>query len=189
MIYPILAYGHPTLNKIAKDIDKDYPGLKQLIDDMFETMYAAHGVGLAAPQINISIRLVVMDASAFGEDYPDGAGFRKVFINPHIIEKTGEKWSFEEGCLSVPGIHENVMREETITVEYDDENFEHHLETFGGVCARVMQHEFDHLDGKLFVDRLGSLRRTMIKKKLENISKGLVSADYKMIFPLEKKKR
>lgn len=189
MIYPIVAYGHPTLRKKAADITADYPELHKLIEDMFETMYAAHGVGLAAPQVNLPIRLVVIDTHAFGEDNPEAKDFKKIFINAHIKETAGDECSFEEGCLSIPGIHEDVMRPSKVTIEYDDENFNHHIETYEGIPARVIQHEFDHLDGKMFVDKLSPLRKTMLKKRLENISKGLINVSYKMNFPLFKRKR
>jgi peptide deformylase len=189
MIFPIVAYGHPTLRKIAQDIDKDYPELDTLIESMFESMYQSNGVGLAAPQINKSIRLFVIDATPFSDEIPEPIDFKQVFINAQIISKTGEKWSFSEGCLSVPGINEEVMRESDIEIHYYDQNWEYHEDKFDGVVARIIQHEYDHLEGKLFVDRLSGLRKTMLKGKLMDIAKGKVSADYRMIFPKLKKKR
>lgn len=196
MIIPIRAYGDPVLKKVADDIDKDYPKLSGLIEDMFETMYNAYGVGLAAPQIGLSIRLFVIDASPFAEDEDLTAeeqeelkNFKKVFINAKILEETGEEWSFNEGCLSIPDVREDVERKERIKIEYFDENFEKHTEEFDGLAARVIQHEYDHIDGILFTDKLSSLRKRLIKGKLANISKGKVKADYKMRFPLIKKGR
>lgn len=182
MIKPIIAYGNPVLRKVATDIDKEYPEIQKLIDDMFETMYASDGVGLAAPQIGLSIRLFVIDANAFEEDYPEGKGFKKVFINAHVIETSGEDWIFNEGCLSFPGIHEDVSRPSTVKIQYLDENFEEHIDTFSGICARVVQHEYDHLDGKCFIDRLNVLKRRLLSGKLSNIEKGKVHPHYKIKF-------
>ncbi len=182
MILPIYAYGEPVLRKEAGDIDAQYPKLKELIENMWETMYASHGVGLAAPQIGLDIRLFVIDASAFDDEYPEAKDFKKTFINAYIVEEEGEKWDFEEGCLSIPGIREKVSRHSRIRVEYQDENFEFHNEWFDGIVARVIQHEHDHTDGKLFVDYLNPLRKRMIKGKLTDISKGKVDADYRMRF-------
>lgn len=195
MKLPIVAYGDPILRKKAEDIDEDYPNLKQLISDMFETMYAAHGVGLAAPQIGLPIRLFVIDATPFAEDDEDGEGdpalkdFKKVLINPIIIEEKGEKWSFSEGCLSIPEINEEVMRPPHVVVNYLDENFEEHEVELSGLAARVVQHEYDHIEGKLFVDKLSPLKKAMLKGRLDAISKGLVQVGYKMKFPKDKKKR
>ena len=189
MIYPIVAYGHPILRKIAQDIDKDYPEIDTLIDSMFETMYQSNGVGLAAPQINKSIRLFVIDASPFTDEIPEPIDFKQVFINAQIVSKTGNLWPFNEGCLSVPGINEEVMRESDIEIHYYDRNWEYHEDKFDRVLARVIQHEYDHLEGKLFVDRLSGLRKTMLKGKLMDIAKGKTNADYRMIFPRLKKKR
>ncbi len=189
MIFPIVAYGHPTLRKIAQDIDKDYPELDILIESMFESMYQSNGVGLAAPQINKSIRLFVIDATPFSDENPELIDFKQVFLNAQIVSKTGEKWSFSEGCLSVPGINEEVMREPDIEIHYYDQNWEFHQEKFDGVIARIIQHEYDHLEGKLFVDRLSGLRKTMIRGKLMDIAKGKTNAEYRMIFPRLKKKR
>jgi peptide deformylase len=192
MIYPILAYGHPILRKIAKDIDKDYPILDKLIDEMFENMYHSNGVGLAAPQIGLSIRLFVIDASPFAEfdDLEDGEREqlidKRVFINARILEETGEEWDFNEGCLSVPGINEDVTRYETIKIEYYDTDFNKKTEVISGILARVIQHEYDHLDGILFTDHLSNFKKRILKRKLENISKGKVNVDYRMKFPKKK---
>jgi len=189
MIYPILAYGHPNLRKIAENIDKDYPDLDKLIESMYESMYQSNGVGLAAPQINKSIRLFTIDASPFSEEAATEIEFKETFINAKIIEESGDKWPFNEGCLSVPGINEDVMRHSKIRIQYYDGNWEFHDERYDGVVARVIQHEYDHLEGKLFVDHLSGLRKTMIKGKLKDISKGDVKTDYRMIFPKLKRKR
>jgi len=192
MIYPIVAYGDPVLRKKGKDIDKDYPDLQQLIDDMYETMYQAGGVGLAAPQIGKSIRLFVIDASGFvdeDEDEEDEEGlkdFKRVFINAEILEEAGEDWAFNEGCLSIPEVREDVDRAEEITIKYFDREFNEHTETFEGLKARVIQHEYDHIDGVLFTDYLSPLRKRIIKTRLGNISKGKVSVNYKMRFPKKK---
>jgi peptide deformylase len=188
MILPVLAYGHPALRKIAVEIDKDYPGLDQFIADMFETMYSSNGVGLAAPQVNRSIRLFVIDATPYAEDFPGETDLKRVFINAHIIEESGEEWAFNEGCLSIPQIREDVVRKSELRIQYYDENFNFRDERLKGVFARVIQHEYDHLDGILFVDLINPLRKMMLKRKLSEISKGIVKTDYKMIFPLAKKK-
>ena len=188
MILPVVAYGHPVLKKIAEEIEPDYPGLQQLIADMFETMYHSEGVGLAAPQINKSIRLFVIDADPFQETYPEAKGFKKVFINPEIVEVSEEKWTFREGCLSLPDMNEDVERPSKKTVNYLDENFVEHEEEFDGICARVFQHEFDHLEGKVYVDRVAPMRKMMLKNKLRNISEGNVYVDYKMIFPAKRRR-
>nr|WP_294894984.1 peptide deformylase [uncultured Pedobacter sp.] len=189
MKLPIVAYGDPVLKKVADNIDQNYPELKVLIDNMFETMYAASGVGLAAPQVGLPIRLFVVDASPFAEDEEELKDFKKVFINPVIKEETGEKWDFNEGCLSIPDIRENVSRHKDLKITYQDENFNVHEASFTGLAARVIQHEYDHIQGKLFTDRINPLRKTMIKSKLDAISRGAVKVDYKMKFPLQKKKR
>lgn len=189
MKLPIVAYGDPVLKKLAEDIDENYPELNQLIENMFETMYAANGVGLAAPQIGLPIRLFVVDASPFSDDDDNLKDFKKVFINAHIEEQTGDKWAFNEGCLSIPDIREDVSRHQSILINYYDENWVNHTQTFSGLAARVIQHEYDHIDGKLFTDRINPLRKTMLKGKLDAISKGAVKVDYKMRFPLMKKKR
>ena len=182
MIYPIVAYGHSVLKKKAAPITADYENLKQLIDDMFETMYYSEGVGLAAPQINKSIRLFVIDADPFKEKYPEGAGFKRVFINAEILEEDGDSWFFNEGCLSVPGIHEDVARKSRIHIKYYDADFVEHDEWLEGICARVVQHEYDHLEGKVFTDRLSSISKMLIKRKLNDILSGRVEHSYKMIF-------
>ena len=181
MIYPIVAYGDPVLRKIGAEVEKDYPLLKQLIENMFETMYESHGVGLAAPQIGKAINLFIIDSSRFeDEKYPN---IKKVFINAEILDESGEKWDFEEGCLSIPHIRENVKRHDTLRIRYHDENFEMHEETYDGIVARVIQHEYDHVKGIMFVDRLSELKKRLLKNKLINISKGGIRVDYKMRFP------
>lgn len=190
MKLPIVAYGDPVLKRKGTNIDKDYPELDSLIANMFETMYAAHGVGIAAPQVGLSIRLFVIDASPFAEDdAPELQDFKKVFINAQILEEEGEKWNFNEGCLSIPDIREDVNRHKTIHIRYLDENWVEHDETYSGLAARVIQHEYDHIEGKLFTDKLSVLRKAMLKSKLDAISKGQVKVDYKMKFPAIKKKR
>jgi len=189
MILPILAYGHPNLRKIAEDIDKDYPNLDKLLEDMFETMYQSNGVGLAAPQVNKSIRLFIVDASPYAEEIPELADFKRVFYNAQIIEEQGKEWSFSEGCLSVPKINEDVLRKPKIKMTYYDEDWNFHEDEFDGIPARIIQHEYDHLEGILFVDRLATLRKTMLRGKLNDISKGKVNVDYRMIFPALKKVR
>lgn len=183
MIYPIVAYGSGVLRKVAAEIDPHYEGLQQLIADMFETMYKAEGVGLAAPQIGKSIRLIVIDAAPMEEDDPTLKDFTMVMINPIILEESGESWEYNEGCLSVPGLREDVTRKSKITIEYYDENFELHEKEFDGIRARIIQHEYDHLEGIVFTDHLNSLKKRFVKGKLGNISKGRVDVKYKMIFP------
>jgi peptide deformylase len=191
MILPIVAYGAEILRAKGKDITPDYPNLPKLIEDMWETMYASNGVGLAAPQINKDIRLFVMDSKQIFENqdedekgkYPDEPGIKQVFINARVKAMNGEEWAYNEGCLSIPKIREDVMRNETVTIEYDDENFEHHEKTFNGISARIILHEYDHIEGKLFIDYLKPLKRKLLRGKLDDISKGKVRADYKMIFP------
>lgn len=189
MILPIVAYGHPTLKKLAEEIDKDYPGLDELISNMFETMYISSGVGLAAPQVNKSIRLFMVDATPFAEEYPEAADFTKVFINPYILEETGEEWSFNEGCLSVPNVREDIIRKPKITIEYHDRDFNLIEEQYEGVIARIIQHEYDHIEGRIFVDLVNPLRKLLLKRKLNDISTGNIDVDYKMIFPLKSKKK
>ncbi len=188
MVFPVVAYGHPVLRKVAEDIDKDYPGLEQFIADMFETMYASNGVGLAAPQVNRSIRLFVIDTTPYAEDFPDEENMKRVFINAKIVEETGDEWAFNEGCLSIPDIREDVMRKPNVRIQYYDENFEYHDEVISGSLGRVIQHEYDHLDGVLFVDLINPLRRMLLKRKLADITKGNIDPSYKMIFPNLKKK-
>ena len=198
MIFPIVAYGDPVLKKEAEEIDENYDGLQELIASMFETMYEANGVGLAAPQIDKSIRIFVVDASPFAEveegEEPDPLAegleeFKKVFINPIIEEEEGEEWPFAEGCLSIPLIREEVMRKPKIKISYYDENWEYHEDEFEGYAARIIQHEYDHVEGILFTDHLSPLKRRILKKKLVNISKGDVEVAYRMKFPALKKKR
>ncbi len=192
MILPIVAYGSPILRKVCKDITPDYPELKTLIDNMWETMYSSNGVGLAAPQINKEIRLFVIDSEQIfknleedGEDttYPDKPGVKEVFINAHIVELKGKEWSYNEGCLSIPKIREDIFRAEEVVLEYVDENFKPHTKTFSGITARVILHEYDHIEGKLFIDYLKPLKRTLLKRKLDDITKGKISVDYRMVFP------
>ncbi len=183
MILPIFAYGQPVLKKVADNITPDYPHLKELISNMWDTMYDAHGVGIAAPQIGLSIRLFVIDTEQIEkEENPDHVGFKKVFINAQVLDEKGEKWSYEEGCLSIPNIRGEVLRQPELTIQYLDDNFEEHTETFNGINARVIQHEYDHIQGILFTDRLSPVKRTLIRNKLENIRKGKTNADYKMKF-------
>ena len=190
MILPIVAYGDPVLRKVGTEIDKDYPNLKELIANMKETMYNASGVGLAAPQIGKAIRLFLVDATPFAEDEDLSneeqdflKDFNRVFINPKIVHEEGEEWVFNEGCLSIPNVREDVWRQPDITIEYFDENFEKKTEELSGLAARVFQHEYDHIEGVLFTDKLSSLKKRLIKKKLENISKGKINSDYRMKFP------
>ncbi len=190
MVLPIVAYGDPVLRKVGKDIDKEYPNLAKLIENMKDTMKNARGVGLAAPQIGKAIRLFLVDTSPFAEDDELDKeeqeflkSFTKVFINAKILKEEGNEWVFSEGCLSIPNINEDVFRQETVTIEYYDENFKKHTETVNGLAARVIQHEYDHIEGKLFTDKLSSLKKRLIKKKLENISKGKVDVEYRMRFP------
>jgi len=180
MIYPIVIYGHPVLRKKALDISPDYKNLPKLIESMFQTMYHCQGVGLAAPQIGLPIRLFVIDTTPFAEDHAEAEGFKKVFINAHIIEEEGDTWKFNEGCLSIPGIREDVDRKSIIWLRYMNENFEQKEEEFGGMIARVVQHEYDHIDGVLFTDYLSPLRKRLLKGKLADISKGITDADYKI---------
>lgn len=199
MTLPILAYGDPILRKEADEIDKDYKNLPDLIENMFETMYEANGIGLAAPQIGKSIRMFVIDASSFAEpDEETGEvdpeleylkDFKKVFINAEMLDEEGEEWSFAEGCLSIPGFREDVFRNETIRIRYQDENFVEHEAEFDGFAARIIQHEYDHIEGILFTDRISPLRRRLLKRKLNDISKGIVDIKYKMKFPNVKKGR
>lgn len=194
MILPIVAYGDPVLRKVGKEITADYPDLDQLIENMKETMYKAQGVGLAAPQIGKAIRLFIIDASPFAEsdELEEGEkaflkGFNRTFINARILEEEGEEWGFNEGCLSIPNVNEDVFRNETITIEFQDENFDKKVETLSGLTARIFQHEYDHIEGILFTDKLSSLKKRLLKKKLENISKGKVDVGYRMKFPNLKK--
>ena len=191
MFLPIVAYGAPILRKVCKDIPSDYPGLPKLIEDMWETMYESNGVGLAAPQINRDIRLFVMDSIQIFENleedeldlYPDGPGIKQLFINAQIESLDGEEWAYNEGCLSIPKIREDVFRAESVTLSYLDENFEEHISTFNGITARVILHEYDHIEGKLFIDYIKPLRKKLLQGKLNDINKGKIKVDYKMIFP------
>ena len=190
MILSIVAYGDPVLKKVAKEITADYTDLDKLLIDMFDTMYNAKGVGLAAPQIGKSIRLFIVDGSPFAED-PDTEeeaamkDFKKVFINPRILKEEGVEWKYNEGCLSIPKIREDIMRKPKIRIRYFERDFQEHEETYEGIPARIIQHEFDHIEGKLFTDRLGPLRRRLLKNKLEDISKGRIEVEYKMRFPIK----
>ncbi len=179
MILPMYLYGQPVLRKVAAPIEKDYPELKTLTQNMFETMYRADGIGLAAPQIGLSIRVIVIDVTVLADEYPELADSKKVLINPEILEISGKDVSMEEGCLSLPGIHENVTRKDTIHIHYFDENWAEHDEVVTGYLARVMQHEYDHLEGHVFTDKISPLRRQLIKNKLSNLLKGKVNCSYK----------
>jgi peptide deformylase len=190
MILPIVAYGSPVLRKVCQEIDENYPDLNKLIEDMWETMYNSNGVGLAAPQINKGIRLFVMDSTQIFQHleddeiglYPDAPGFKAVFMNAHITKIEGDEWAYNEGCLSIPKIREDIYRNEKITIEYEDENFQQHTKVFNGITARVILHEYDHIEGKLFIDYIKPLKRTMLKRKLDDITKGKIKVDYKMVF-------
>jgi peptide deformylase len=181
MILPIYAYGSPVLRKKCSDIELEYPNLKELLENMYETMYDSHGIGLAAPQIGLPIRIFIVDGSPIEGIKPED--FKQTFINPIILEEWGEEWKYEEGCLSIPTIHENVSRKPELRIRYLDENFKEHEKTFDGMAARIIQHEFDHIEGKLFVDKISPLKRNLIKGKLNNISLGRVEHSYKMRFP------
>jgi peptide deformylase len=189
MIYPIVVYGHPVLRKVAEEIDRDYPGLDQLVSDLFETMYYSEGLGLAAPQIGKSVRIFVIDGEPAAEDEPSLADFKKVFINAHIIEKSGELMPMTEGCLSIPNLREEVLREARIRLTYYDENWEFHDEIHEGYKARIIQHEYDHLDGVMFTDKVNPLRRRLLKGKLTAISKGKFEAEYRTILAGQKIKQ
>ncbi|MFT5846592.1 MAG: peptide deformylase [Psychroserpens sp.] len=196
MILPVVAYGDPVLRKKAEPITKDYPKLDTLIENMKETMYGAFGVGLAAPQIGLPIRLFLVDTEPFAEDdiYTEEEqtalkNFQRTFINAEILEEEGDEWAFNEGCLSIPDVREDVFRQPKVTIRYQDENFKVHTEVYDGLIARVVQHEYDHIEGILFTDKLSSLKKRLIKGKLTNISKGKIQVDYRMRFPLMKKKR
>jgi peptide deformylase len=182
MILPIVAYGDAVLRKKAENIKADYKSLSQLIADMFETMYHANGVGLAAPQIGLAIRLFVVDASPFAEDEKGLENFKRVFINAQMLDESGQAWSFNEGCLSIPGVREDVLRKPDITITYLDENFETKTEKISGLAARIIQHEYDHIEGVLFTDKVSALKKRLIKGKLNDISNGKVNVDYRMRF-------
>jgi peptide deformylase len=190
MILPIVAYGAPVLRTVCKDIDRDHPGLEQLLSDMWETMYYSNGVGLAAPQVNKDIRIFVVDSRQVFENleedekgrYPDEPGLKQVFINAHIEKLNGKEWAYNEGCLSIPKIREDIVRNEEVTISFVDENFEPHTETYNGITARIILHEYDHIEGKLFIDYMKPLKRKLLKGKLDDISKGKIKVDYKMVF-------
>ena len=196
MILPIIAYGDPVLRKVCDTIPEDYPELPKLIEDMFQTMYHSNGVGIAAPQVGLAIRLFVVDTNGFSENEDLTSeekeylrNFKKVFINAKIIEEEGQPWAFNEGCLSIPGVTEDVARKPTLVIEYQDEHFVKHTETFTGLAARVIQHEYDHIEGILFTDHLTSFKKHLLKNKLNNISSGKVKVSYKMKFFETNKKR
>jgi peptide deformylase len=182
MIYPITAYGDPVLRKKAESVARDYKDLTVLVQNMFDTMYHCLGVGLAAPQVGLGIRLFVVDATPFSQDEPEANGFKKVFINAEILEQDGKKWKFNEGCLSIPGVREDIDRKENITIRYQDINFETHTETYSGLRARIIQHEYDHIEGVLFTDYLTPLKKQLLKGRLNDIMKGRTDADYRMKF-------
>ena len=190
MIFPIVAYGSPVLRKVAKEIEADYAELNLLLEDMWETMYYSNGVGLAAPQVNKDIRIFVIDSTQIFEsmeidekkNYADSPGFKGVFINPKVIQLTGEEWSYNEGCLSIPKIREDIYRPEEVTISFLNEKFEPQEKTFNGITARVILHEYDHLEGKLFIDYLKPLKKKLLQGKLNDISKGKIKVDYKMSF-------
>lgn len=182
MIYPITAYGDPVLRKKAAHVERDYKELTVLVQNMFDTMYHCLGVGLAAPQVGIGIRLFVVDATPFTKDEPQADGFKKVFINAEILDQDGKKWKFNEGCLSIPGIREDIDRKENITIRYQDINFDTHTETYSGLRARIIQHEYDHIEGVLFTDYLTPLKKQLLKGRLSDIMKGRTDADYRMKF-------
>lgn len=193
MILPIIGYGDPVLRKVCEPISPDYPHLKQIIADMYETMYNAYGVGLAAPQVGLGIRLFVIDTAPFGQDEDLSAeeqallkNFKRTFINAKMVKEEGEEWGFNEGCLSIPEVREDVYRNETITITYQDEDFNTKTEVFDGLIARVIQHEYDHTEGILFTDKISSLKKQLIKKKLQNIMEGKARPDYKMKFVAKK---
>ncbi len=182
MIYPIVAYGDPILRKMAEPISADYPNLNEIIQNMFDTMHRSNGIGLAAPQVGLSIRLFVVDATPYENDERDLDGFKQVFINAQILEEDGKKWKCSEGCLSIPGIREDVDRNPNITVRYMDENFVEHTESYTGMRARIIQHEYDHIEGILMTDRLTPIKKQLLKGRLNDIMKGRTDADYKMRF-------
>lgn len=183
MILPIYVYGNQVLRAISKDINPDYPGLKDFLANLWETMYHSDGVGLAAPQVGANIRIFVIDGTVMSEDDPLCQDFKKTFINAKIIERSGEKWAFNEGCLSLPGIREDVLRQSKIKIQYQDEHFNTFTEEFDGLRARIIQHEYDHLEAKLFIDHINPLKRRLLKKRLENIEKGNVDIGYKIKIP------
>ena len=191
MVLPIVAFGHPVLRKIADDISADYPELEKFINDMWETMYASNGVGIAAPQVNKAIRLFVVDTIQIVEgfddqdkrDYPNEKGIKQVFINAEKIEETGKPWAYNEGCLSIPKVREDISRPSNVRLRYMDESFQEHEAEFDGITGRVVLHEYDHIEGKLFIDYLAPLKKRLIKKRLEDISAGKIKVDYRMLLP------
>jgi peptide deformylase len=196
MIYPIVGYGDSVLRKVGESITQEYPNLNEVIANMYETMYNAHGVGLAAPQVGLAIRLFIVDTEPFSDsddlskaEAEQLKGFRKTFINAKIVKEEGDEWGFNEGCLSIPDVREDVYRKEKITIEYVDENFEKKTEVYDGLIARVIQHEYDHIEGILFTDKISTLKKTLIKKKLQNIMEGKSRPDYRMRFAAPKKGR
>jgi len=190
MVLPVVAYGNPILRKVCEDITPSWPGLEKLIADMWETLYHTNGVGIAAPQVNKAIRLFLVDTDQLVKDfddegrerYPDEEGIKQVFINAQIIDETGKMWPYNEGCLSIPKVREDVQRLSNIRIKYLDEHFNEHERSFHGIAARVIQHEYDHIEGKLFIDYLSPIKKRLIKKKLDDISRGKVSIDYRMLF-------
>ena len=186
MVYPIYIYGHPVLRKISDDIQKDYEGLDKLIENMFETMHKADGVGLAAPQIGKSIRVFIVDGTGLADEEPELADFKKTFINADIIETSGEIVPMNEGCLSIPKIREDVNRKSRIHIKYYDENWEFHDEVIEGFKARIIQHEYDHLDGILFTDKMSPIRKRLLKSKLAGLSRGKFEVDYRTVLPKHK---
>jgi peptide deformylase len=192
MVLPIIAYGDPVLKKKAQEITPDYPELDKVLQNMFDTMHNAKGVGLAAPQVGLSIRIFIVDASPYAEDQEDEKeqkklnDFRKIFINPVILDDKGTPWKFNEGCLSIPGIREDVERKPDIRIKYVDENFKQHDEKYDGIRARIIQHEYDHIEGILFIDKINPLRKRLLKRKLTDLTKGIVDVSYRMKFPLKK---
>jgi peptide deformylase len=191
MVLPVVAYGHPVLRKVCEDVTPDYPELKKLIADMWETMYHTNGVGIAAPQVNKAVRIFVIDTEQIVEgfddqdkrDYPNEKPVKQAFINAHKIEETGKPWAYNEGCLSIPKVREDISRPAKVKLRYMDENFQEHEAEFDGITARVILHEYDHIEGKLFIDYLPSLKKRLIKKKLEDITAGKVKVDYRMLLP------
>lgn len=182
MILPVYAFGQPVLKKVAASISKDYENLHELIENMWETMYAAHGVGIAAPQIGLSIRLFVIDSIQIMEEDKKSEGIKKVFINAKVVDETGDLWPYEEGCLSIPEIRGDVERPQKVRIQYQDENFNPHDEIYEGINARIIQHEYDHIEGILFTEKLKPLKKKLIQRKLNDIKSGKIQADYKIKF-------
>jgi len=190
MLLPIVAYPHPVLKRVAEEIGPEYPDLENFLSDMWETMYHADGVGLAAPQVNRSVRLFVIDATALSEHkHPEAAGFKKVFINAKIYLEEGEEWIHNEGCLSFPGLHEDIQRKPVIHIRYLDDKFQEHDERYEGILARIIQHEYDHIEGITMAERMSPLKKILLKRRLKEIAQGIVEVHYKMIFPETKRRR